>query len=153
MFDLQRLIWGFLCSRFCVEVCSCLEPLAIEDNQSYIPSTTPFFCTLFPLVFCPVLSWFFHPAHQYYMMYRDQNVFPSVLYTAHLCSQPSRSHHQPHADGTVRRNPTIKISRATRVSEQWNASLDREITNTNELRHLDEFLGNQVRRRLHFGIL
>uniref|UniRef100_G3P8I5 Myosin IXB n=1 Tax=Gasterosteus aculeatus aculeatus TaxID=481459 RepID=G3P8I5_GASAC len=41
------------------------------------------------------------------------------------------------------RNPTIKISRATRVSEQWNASLDREITNANELRHLDEFLGNQ----------
>uniref|UniRef100_A0A3B4T7N4 Myosin IXB n=1 Tax=Seriola dumerili TaxID=41447 RepID=A0A3B4T7N4_SERDU len=42
------------------------------------------------------------------------------------------------------RNPSIKISRATRVSEQWNASLDREITNANELRHLDEFLGNQV---------
>ncbi|KAM9384178.1 unconventional myosin-IXb isoform 2-T2 [Pholidichthys leucotaenia] len=42
------------------------------------------------------------------------------------------------------RNPSIKISRATRVSEQWNASLDRQITNANELRHLDEFLGNQV---------
>uniref|UniRef100_A0A3Q2G5I4 Myosin IXB n=1 Tax=Cyprinodon variegatus TaxID=28743 RepID=A0A3Q2G5I4_CYPVA len=41
-------------------------------------------------------------------------------------------------------NPTIKISRATRVSEQWDASLDRVITNANELRHLDEFLGNQV---------
>ncbi|KAG9350669.1 hypothetical protein JZ751_024558 [Albula glossodonta] len=45
---------------------------------------------------------------------------------------------------SVHRNRTIKISRATRVSEQWNASLDREITNANELRHLDEFLGNQV---------
>ncbi|XP_038144527.1 unconventional myosin-IXb isoform X2 [Cyprinodon tularosa] len=45
---------------------------------------------------------------------------------------------------SVRRNPTIKISRATRVSEQWDASLDRVITNANELRHLDEFLGNQV---------
>ncbi|XP_064187765.1 si:zfos-588f8.1 isoform X4 [Anguilla rostrata] len=44
----------------------------------------------------------------------------------------------------VHRNRTIKISRATRVSEQWNASLDRQITNANELRHLDEFLGNQV---------
>ncbi|XP_041695679.1 unconventional myosin-IXb isoform X5 [Coregonus clupeaformis] len=44
----------------------------------------------------------------------------------------------------VSQNPTIKISQATRVSEQWNASLDREITNANELRHLDEFLGNQV---------
>lgn len=44
----------------------------------------------------------------------------------------------------ARRNPTIKISRATRVQEKWNASLDREITDTNELRHLDEFLGNQM---------
>ncbi|XP_047444263.1 unconventional myosin-IXb isoform X4 [Mugil cephalus] len=56
---------------------------------------------------------------------------------------PSRP--QPHAAGKgLSRNPTIKISRATRVSEQWNASLDREIANANELRHLDEFLGNQV---------
>nr|XP_055057587.1 unconventional myosin-IXb isoform X3 [Misgurnus anguillicaudatus] len=44
----------------------------------------------------------------------------------------------------ARRNPTIKISRATRVQEKWNASLDREINDTNELRHLDEFLGNQM---------
>ncbi|CDQ70513.1 unnamed protein product [Oncorhynchus mykiss] len=44
----------------------------------------------------------------------------------------------------VRGNTTIRISRATRVSEQWNASLEREITDTDELRHLDEFLGNQV---------
>ncbi|XP_054873437.1 unconventional myosin-IXb isoform X3 [Amphiprion ocellaris] len=60
---------------------------------------------------------------------------------------PSRPHSQPHSDRAGKglgRNPTIKISRATRVSEQWNASLDREITNANELRHLDEFLGNQV---------
>ncbi|KAM9357790.1 unconventional myosin-IXb [Symphorus nematophorus] len=60
---------------------------------------------------------------------------------------PSRPLSQPHgerAGKSLGRNPTIKISRATRVSEQWNASLDREITNANELRHLDEFLGNQV---------
>ncbi|GLD50149.1 unconventional myosin-IXb isoform X1, partial [Lates japonicus] len=58
---------------------------------------------------------------------------------------PSRPLSQPHSDRKgVGRNPSIKISRATRVSEQWNASLDREITNANELRHLDEFLGNQV---------
>ncbi|XP_076134845.1 unconventional myosin-IXb isoform X3 [Alosa pseudoharengus] len=59
----------------------------------------------------------------------------------------SRTHHHHHSEapgGRGGRNPTIKISRATRVSEQWNASLDREITNANELRHLDEFLGNQV---------
>ncbi|XP_078802561.1 unconventional myosin-IXb isoform X8 [Oryzias latipes] len=59
----------------------------------------------------------------------------------------SRSVSQPHMDHpgkTMGRNPSIKISRATRVSEQLSASLDREITNTNELRHLDEFLANQV---------
>ncbi|KAL0966531.1 hypothetical protein UPYG_G00296380 [Umbra pygmaea] len=43
----------------------------------------------------------------------------------------------------MRRNPTIRISRATRVCE-WNSSLERQITDTNELRHLDELLGNQV---------
>ncbi|XP_039983850.1 unconventional myosin-IXb isoform X2 [Xiphias gladius] len=59
----------------------------------------------------------------------------------------SRPLSQPHGDRagkSLGRNPSIKISRATRVSEQWNASLEREITNANELRHLDEFLGNQV---------
>uniref|UniRef100_A0A8C8HBY7 Unconventional myosin-IXb n=1 Tax=Oncorhynchus tshawytscha TaxID=74940 RepID=A0A8C8HBY7_ONCTS len=60
-------------------------------------------------------------------------------------SQTSRSHPDPASRGrAVSQNPTIKISRATHVSEQWNASLEREITNANELRHLDEFLGNQV---------
>ncbi|KAI5609831.1 unconventional myosin-IXb [Silurus asotus] len=56
----------------------------------------------------------------------------------------SRTPHSEPPSGRLSRNPTIKISRATRVTEQWNASLDREITNANELRHLDEFLGNQV---------
>ncbi|XP_042574568.1 unconventional myosin-IXb isoform X4 [Cyprinus carpio] len=62
----------------------------------------------------------------------------------------SGSHsYSPHVKNSAtfpgpRRNPTIKISRATRVQEKWNASLDREITDTNELRHLDEFLGNQM---------
>ncbi|KAM9461335.1 unconventional myosin-IXb isoform 4-T5 [Clarias gariepinus] len=60
------------------------------------------------------------------------------------CIASSRTHHSEPHSGRPSRNPTIKISRATRVSEQWNASLDREITNANELRHLDEFLGNQV---------
>ncbi|XP_058256600.1 unconventional myosin-IXb isoform X3 [Hemibagrus wyckioides] len=59
-------------------------------------------------------------------------------------STSSRTHHSEPPSGRPSRNPTIKISRATRVTEQWNASLDREITNANELQHLDEFLGNQV---------
>uniref|UniRef100_A0A8C9Z113 Myosin IXB n=1 Tax=Sander lucioperca TaxID=283035 RepID=A0A8C9Z113_SANLU len=66
--------------------------------------------------------------------------------SAPTSGHPSRPLSQPPVDRSgkgLSRNPTIKISRATRVSEQWNASLDREITNANELRHLDEFLGNQ----------
>ncbi|XP_076008922.1 unconventional myosin-IXb isoform X3 [Genypterus blacodes] len=65
---------------------------------------------------------------------------------ASAAGHPSRplSSHSDRAGKGLGRNPTIKISRATRVTEQWNASLDREITNANELRHLDEFLGNQV---------
>lgn len=41
------------------------------------------------------------------------------------------------------RNPTIRISRATR-GLQWDSSLDQEVTDSKELRNLDEFLGNQV---------
>uniref|UniRef100_A0A674PFG0 Myosin IXB n=1 Tax=Takifugu rubripes TaxID=31033 RepID=A0A674PFG0_TAKRU len=48
-----------------------------------------------------------------------------------------------HNSERVKRNPTIQISRATRVMES-NASLDREITDPQELQNLDEFLGNQV---------
>lgn len=72
---------------------------------------------------------------------------PSVQTAAHLPAPASRPPSQPQAERAAKglgRNRTIKISRATRVSKQWNASLDREITNANELRHLDEFLGNQV---------
>uniref|UniRef100_A0A672ZPJ9 Myosin IXb n=1 Tax=Sphaeramia orbicularis TaxID=375764 RepID=A0A672ZPJ9_9TELE len=64
---------------------------------------------------------------------------PSTLprYTTHPYQMPNQS------SGRASRNPTIRISRATRAME-WNASLDREITNPKELRNLDEFLGNQV---------
>lgn len=55
-----------------------------------------------------------------------------------------QSYHSPHHNSErVKRNPTIRISRATRVMES-NASLDREITDPQELQNLDEFLGNQV---------
>ncbi|XP_028282689.1 unconventional myosin-IXb isoform X2 [Parambassis ranga] len=61
-----------------------------------------------------------------------------------LPSYTPHPYHMPNQQsGKVSRNPTIRISRATRAS-QWDASLDREITDPKELRHLDEFLGNQV---------
>uniref|UniRef100_A0A8C1N4R1 Myosin IXb n=1 Tax=Cyprinus carpio TaxID=7962 RepID=A0A8C1N4R1_CYPCA len=73
-----------------------------------------------------------------------------LSFTSLFGPKASGSHsYSPHVKNSAtfpgpRRNPTIKISRATRVQEKWNASLDREITDTNELRHLDEFLGNQM---------
>ncbi|XP_067417310.1 unconventional myosin-IXb isoform X3 [Emydura macquarii macquarii] len=43
-----------------------------------------------------------------------------------------------------KRNRTIKISRIATVSEKWQASVVREITNANELKYLDEFLLNKI---------
>ncbi|XP_069013900.1 unconventional myosin-IXb isoform X2 [Embiotoca jacksoni] len=56
---------------------------------------------------------------------------------------PHPYHVKNQNSGKTRSNPSIRISRATRVL-QWDASLDREITDPKELRNLDEFLGNQV---------
>ncbi|XP_071346328.1 unconventional myosin-IXb isoform X1 [Trachinotus anak] len=64
--------------------------------------------------------------------------------TVTLPSYSPHPYHMPNqSSGRANRNPTIRISRATRAIE-WNTSLDREITNPKELRNLDEFLGNQV---------
>ncbi|MGH0168652.1 UNVERIFIED_CONTAM: hypothetical protein FKN15_001096 [Acipenser sinensis] len=52
--------------------------------------------------------------------------------------------HPGHPSPKTRKNPDIKISNAPPCSEQWHTSLQREITNTNELKELDEFLRNQV---------
>ncbi|XP_063742603.1 unconventional myosin-IXb isoform X2 [Eleginops maclovinus] len=61
-----------------------------------------------------------------------------------LSSYTPNPYHRPNQSSEkIARNPTIRISRATRAL-QSNASLEREITNPKELRNLDEFLGNQV---------
>ncbi|KAK1879442.1 Unconventional myosin-IXb [Dissostichus eleginoides] len=62
---------------------------------------------------------------------------PLSSYSPHPYQRPNQSSEK------IARNPTIKISRATRAL-QSNNSLDREITDPKELRNLDEFLGNQV---------
>ncbi|MGH0156642.1 UNVERIFIED_CONTAM: hypothetical protein FKN15_032294 [Acipenser sinensis] len=59
-----------------------------------------------------------------------------------LCPGPPQ--HPGHPSPKARKNPDIKISNAPPCSEQWHTSLQREITNTNELKELDEFLRNQV---------
>ncbi|XP_052394784.1 unconventional myosin-IXb isoform X2 [Carassius gibelio] len=60
-------------------------------------------------------------------------------------TSPSRSHNSKPNASRPTRTASINISHsATRASERCNSSLNRVITNSNELRHLDEFLGNQV---------
>ncbi|XP_043078461.1 unconventional myosin-IXb isoform X4 [Puntigrus tetrazona] len=57
----------------------------------------------------------------------------------------SRLHNSKPNASRPSRTTSIMISHSTtRASEQCNSSLNRVITNANELRHLDEFLGNQV---------
>ncbi|NXF08168.1 MYO9B protein, partial [Smithornis capensis] len=44
----------------------------------------------------------------------------------------------------AKKNRTIKISKISSVSQNWRASMGREIANANELKHLDEFLLNKI---------
>ncbi|KAM6113577.1 unconventional myosin-IXb isoform 5-T7 [Phoenicopterus ruber ruber] len=44
----------------------------------------------------------------------------------------------------TKKNRTIKISKISSVSQNWRASMAREIANANELKHLDEFLLNKI---------
>ncbi|NXK16451.1 MYO9B protein, partial [Arenaria interpres] len=44
----------------------------------------------------------------------------------------------------TKKNRTIKISKVSSVSQNWRASMVREIANANELKHLDEFLLNKI---------
>ncbi|XP_065714096.1 unconventional myosin-IXb isoform X3 [Patagioenas fasciata] len=46
--------------------------------------------------------------------------------------------------GKAKKNRTIKISKISSVSQNWRASMVREIANANELKHLDEFLLNKI---------
>lgn len=44
----------------------------------------------------------------------------------------------------AKKNRTIKISKIASASQNWRASMVREIANANELKHLDEFLLNKI---------
>uniref|UniRef100_A0A665TFE7 Myosin IXb n=1 Tax=Echeneis naucrates TaxID=173247 RepID=A0A665TFE7_ECHNA len=83
----------------------------------------------------------------HFLQRRDATVIIQVEFIelALALYSPHPYHNSNQNIGRASRNPTIRISRATRAIE-WNTSLDREITDTRELRNLDEFLGNQVRR-------
>ncbi|NXP09108.1 MYO9B protein, partial [Thinocorus orbignyianus] len=44
----------------------------------------------------------------------------------------------------TKKNRTMKISKISSMSQNWRASMVREIANANELKHLDEFLLNKI---------
>ncbi|NWW44363.1 MYO9B protein, partial [Pedionomus torquatus] len=44
----------------------------------------------------------------------------------------------------TKKNRTMKISKISSMSQNWRASMAREIANANELKHLDEFLLNKI---------
>ncbi|KAM9265293.1 unconventional myosin-IXb isoform 2-T2 [Morus bassanus] len=61
--------------------------------------------------------------------------------------QPSRlqAGERPVKEGSkTKKNRTIKISKISSVSQNWRASMVREIANANELKDLDEFLLNKI---------
>ncbi|NWT01451.1 MYO9B protein, partial [Mionectes macconnelli] len=49
----------------------------------------------------------------------------------------------------TKKNRTIKISKISSVSQNWRASMVREIANANELKHLDEFLLNKEKIQIN----
>uniref|UniRef100_A0A803YPL9 Myosin IXB n=1 Tax=Meleagris gallopavo TaxID=9103 RepID=A0A803YPL9_MELGA len=79
---------------------------------------------------------FVHPVLEYKFIY-----FPASS------GQPSRlqvgERHVKESSKT-KKNRTIKISKISSVSQNWRASIVREIANANELKHLDEFLLNKI---------
>ncbi|KAM4605669.1 unconventional myosin-IXb isoform 2-T3 [Polymixia lowei] len=114
-------------SRFSLPVKSTNESSGHRDSNQLQPTT-------------PERLWFLSRIRKKQTP-RDSQTTASETTLSTYSPHPYRSPSQN--SGRARRNPTIRISRATRALE-WNTSLDREITDTKELWHLDEFLGNQV---------
>ncbi|KFQ73710.1 Unconventional myosin-IXb, partial [Phoenicopterus ruber ruber] len=73
-------------------------------------------------------------------------IYKSISFPA-SSGQPSRlqagERHVKESSKT-KKNRTIKISKISSVSQNWRASMAREIANANELKHLDEFLLNKI---------
>uniref|UniRef100_A0A8C0F4M2 Myosin IXB n=1 Tax=Bubo bubo TaxID=30461 RepID=A0A8C0F4M2_BUBBB len=94
--------------------------------------------SIFSVMFCMETNTaeFSHPALIYKLI-----SFPASS------GQPSRlqagERHVKESSKT-KKNRTIKISKISSVSQNWRASMVREIANANELKHLDEFLLNKI---------
>uniref|UniRef100_A0AAQ4RH87 Myosin IXb n=1 Tax=Gasterosteus aculeatus aculeatus TaxID=481459 RepID=A0AAQ4RH87_GASAC len=92
----------------------------------------------------PEKIWFLSKFLRKRPKYPPVNDCPSSKAALTLANYTPQPYNRPTQETErVGRNPTIRISRATRAL-QCNTSLEREITDPNELRKLDEFLGNQV---------
>uniref|UniRef100_A0A8C3MHQ2 Uncharacterized protein n=1 Tax=Geospiza parvula TaxID=87175 RepID=A0A8C3MHQ2_GEOPR len=70
--------------------------------------------------------------------------FPLVLELGTLIVQRHKLASAAKESSKAKKNRTIKISKISSVSQNWRASMVREIANANELKHLDEFLLNKI---------
>ncbi|XP_053558861.1 unconventional myosin-IXb isoform X2 [Bombina bombina] len=77
-----------------------------------------------------------HPAKETNVSKRPLDAMYGTVMAGHGSHPPL----EEMSSGKIRRNRSIKISKATTVSEKWKSSLYREITNSSELKHLDDFL-------------
>ncbi|NXG77038.1 MYO9B protein, partial [Baryphthengus martii] len=59
-------------------------------------------------------------------------------------SRPQAGERHVKEGSKTKKNRTIKISKISSVSQNWRASMVHEISNANELKHLDEFLLNKI---------
>uniref|UniRef100_A0A671Q1Y7 Unconventional myosin-IXb-like n=1 Tax=Sinocyclocheilus anshuiensis TaxID=1608454 RepID=A0A671Q1Y7_9TELE len=152
-------------------ICLPIKSVEMEDAEYWtfpLPPMSPFevvYCSLkldavlgsvvssHPGRWRPEPSFLFGSKRRYilqrqHVVLLDYNTFPSFIVFLLLfliATSPSHSHNSKLHASRPARTPSIMISHSTtRASEQCNSSLNRVITNANELRHLDEFLGNQV---------
>ncbi|NXC30100.1 MYO9B protein, partial [Campylorhamphus procurvoides] len=71
-------------------------------------------------------------------------LFPDPGGTQKVSEAPQAGERPGKESSKAKKNRTIKISKISSVSQNWRASMVREIANANELKHLDEFLLNKI---------
>uniref|UniRef100_A0A8C3LAA7 Myosin IXB n=1 Tax=Chrysolophus pictus TaxID=9089 RepID=A0A8C3LAA7_CHRPC len=118
-----------------------MQPASQQIDAKYVffkVSLYDLITILLIITFCleTNIAEFSHPVLEYKFIY-----FPASS------GQPGRlqvgERHVKESSKT-KKNRTIKISKISSVSQNWRASIVREIANANELKHLDEFLLNKI---------
>ncbi|KFQ17700.1 Unconventional myosin-IXb, partial [Merops nubicus] len=116
-----------------------LRRLLGKKPDKKIPKESPDLAnTIFSVMFCVETSTakFSHPASAHKLI-----SFPA---SSGQAGRPQAGERHGKESSKTKKNRTIKISKISSVSQNWRASMVREIANANELKHLDEFLLNKI---------